>query len=445
MKRWLIIIISISILGGAALGGWWYYKNNIANGVVSYKTVKIQRGDLISGINSTGTIEPEEVINVGAQIAGQILSFGKDKKGKSIDYGSEVEEGMVLARIDDLMYSAELLQVEAQVQQAKASTQRAEADLKLTMAKLDLAQRDWVRAQKLRPSLALAESSYDSFKSALDAAVASKAVSEAAILQAKALQAASEAELKKAQRNLSYCVIKSPVKGIVIDRRVNIGQTVVASLNAPSLFLIAKDLKRMQVWVAVNEADIGKIRPGQPVTFTVDAFQGESFRGEVGKTRLNASMSQNVVTFTVEVITDNSNGRLLPYLTANVEFELNRRDNVLQAPNSALRWMPQPEQVPLKFHDMVTENSEPSAKSKKKMKAKSEEQKTGLVWVQYGEQVKPLKVNIGITNGTMTEISGEDIKEDMEVITGQNTADKVASAANPFTPQIGNKNLFRRR
>jgi HlyD family secretion protein len=445
MKRWLIITISILILGGAGLGGWWYYKNNIAGSVVSYKTVKILRGDLISGINSTGTIEPEEVINVGAQIAGQIISFGKDTRGKSIDYGSEVKEGMVLAQIDDLMYSAELLQKQSQVMQAKASTQRAEADLQLTLAKLDLAQRDWVRAQKLHPKMALAESSYDSFKSALDSAIASKAVSEAAILQAKALYAAAEAELKKAQRNLSYCVIKSPVNGIVIDRRVNIGQTVVASLNAPSLFLIAKDLKRMQVWVAVNEADIGKIRPGQPVTFTVDAFQGETFRGEVGKTRLNASMSQNVVTFTVEVVTDNSSGRLLPYLTANVEFELNRRDNVLQVPNSALRWMPQPEQVPLKFHSMVAENSELPAKSKKKRKEKKEEQKTGLVWVQYGEQVKPLKVNVGITNGSMTEISGDDIKEDMEVITGQNTAEKVASAANPFTPQIGNRNLFRRR
>jgi HlyD family secretion protein len=118
---------------------------------------------------------------------------------------------------------------------------------------------------------------------------------------------------------------------------------------------------------------------------------------------------------------------------------------VLQVPNSALRWMPQPEQVPLKFYSMVAENNELAAKTKKKRKDKREEQRTGLVWVQYGEQVKPLKVNVGITNGSMTEISGDEIKEDMEVITGQNTAEKVASAANPFTPQIGNKNLFRRR
>jgi HlyD family secretion protein len=163
-------------------------------------------------------------------------------------------------------------------------------------------------------------------------------VGEAAILQAKAGLAQAEAVLRRAQRNLGYCTITSPVKGVIIDRRVNIGQTVVASLNAPSLFLIAKDLTRMQVWVAVNEADIGKIRPGQPVTFTVDAFQGETFRGEVGKIRLNASMTQNVVTYTVEIITDNASGRLLPYLTANVQFELSRASYVLMVPNAALRW-----------------------------------------------------------------------------------------------------------
>src|SRR5207237_842341 len=137
-------------------------------------------------------------------------------------------------------------------------------------AKLDQAQRDWERAQRLGPSQALAQSSYDAFKSSFDAAQATVAVSEAAILQSQAAVPQAEAVLKRAQRNLDYCTIKSPVQGQVIDRRVNIGQTVVSSLNAPSLFLIAKDLSRMQVWVAVNEADINNIHPGQPVTFTVD-------------------------------------------------------------------------------------------------------------------------------------------------------------------------------
>ena len=184
-------------------------------------------------------------------------------------------------------------------------------------------------------------------------AQANVAVGEAAIVQSRNAVAQAQATLQRGQRNLSYCTIKSPVKGVIIDRRVNIGQTVVSSLNAPSLFLIAKDLKRMQVWVSVNEADVGSIHPGQPVSFTVDAYPGKIFRGEVGKIRLNATMTQNVVTYTVEVITDNSSGKLLPYLTANAQFELSQHNNVLLVPNAALRWCPQPEQVTPKFRTMT--------------------------------------------------------------------------------------------
>ena len=218
-----------------------------------------------------------------------------------MDYGSVVEEGTVLARIDDSLYQADAAQAQAQVQSARASLLRAKADLEQMKAKLLQADRDWKRAKQIGPSEALAQASYDAYEAAYETAKANVAVGEAAILQAKAGVDHSEAALRRAQRNLGYCTIKSPVKGVIIDRRVNIGQTVVASLNAPSLFLIAKDLTRMQVWVAVNEADIGKIHPGQPVTFTVDAFPGETFQGEVGKVRLNASMTQNVVTYTVEI------------------------------------------------------------------------------------------------------------------------------------------------
>ena len=302
-KRILIGIILLAVLaGGAAV---WYLQRNYGQ-TVAYRTAPVKRGDLLVSISATGTVEPEEVIDVGAQIAGQILSFGKDAAGKTVDYGSVVEAGTVLAQIDDSLYAADAAQAEAQVQAGRASVQRAEADLEQLQAKLYQAERDWERAQKLGPSEALAEASYDAYQSAYETAKANVAVGQAAILQARAGLAQAEAVLRRAQRNLGYCTINSPVKGVIIDRRVNIGQTVVASLNAPSLFLIAKDLRRMQVWVAVNEADIGKIHPGQPVTFTVDAFPGETFRGEVGKVRLNASMTQNVVTYTVEVVTDNS-------------------------------------------------------------------------------------------------------------------------------------------
>ena len=302
-------------------------------------------------------------------MAGQINSFGKDVAGKTVDYGSVVDEGTVLAQIDDSLYAADvaaaqaaLAQAKASQDQANASVVRAKADLGQMKAKLDQAQRDWDRAQKLGAGEALAQTQYDAYKSAYEVAKANVAVDEAAIVQAasavvqaKAAVAQAEAVLQRAQRNLGYCTIKSPVKGVIIDRRVNIGQTVVSSLSAPSLFLLAKDLKRMQVWVAVNEADIGQIHPGLPVTFTVDAFPGETFRGEVSKIRLNASMTSNVVTYTVEVITDNSNGRLLPYLTANVKFEIDRRTAVLLVPNAALRWSPQPDQVAPEFRDKLAD------------------------------------------------------------------------------------------
>jgi len=255
----LVVALLVLALGG---GGVAWYVSRVRREALLFSTAPVTRGDLVVTISATGTVEPEEVIDVGAQVAGQILSFGKDGSGKPIDYGSAVDEGTVLAQIDDSLYAADAAEAAAQVQQAGAGRERAQADLEQMKAKLYQAQRDWERAQKLGPSEALAESSYDAYQSAYETAKANVAVDEAAIAQAQATLTQAQAALQRAQRNLSYCTIKSPAKGVIIDRRVNIGQTVVASLNAPSLFPLAKDLKRMQVWVAVNEADIGNIHPG---------------------------------------------------------------------------------------------------------------------------------------------------------------------------------------
>ena len=338
------IIIAAVILCVVVAGAAWYLRRGDGHEAV-FRTAPVTRGDLLASISATGTVEPEEVIDVGAQVAGRIVSFGKDANGNTVDYTSPVEANMVLAKIDDTVYAAQAAEATAQLQQAQANLQVAQANLGQANAKLDQAQRDWDCAQKLGPSEALAQSSYDSYRSAYDVAKANVAVADATIKQALASIVQAEAASRRAQQNLDYCTIRSPVNGVIIDRRVNTGQTVVASLNAPSLFLLAKDLRRMQVWVAVNEADIGKIHAGQPVTFTVDAFPGEPFVGQVGKVRLNAQMTQNVVTYTVEIVTDNSNGRLLPYLTANVHFELDRHKNVLQVPNAALKWTPSPDQI----------------------------------------------------------------------------------------------------
>jgi HlyD family secretion protein len=294
----------------------------------------------------------------------------------------------------------------------------------------------------------LAKSSYDSYKAAYESAKANVAVGEASITQSKASVAQSEATLQKAKRNLGYCTIKSPVNGVIIDRRVNIGQTVVSSLNAPSLFLIAKDLRRMQVWVSVNEADIGNIFIGQPVNFTVATYEGQTFKGEVGKIRLNATMTQNVVTYTVEVVTDNSNGKLLPYLTANVNFETFRKDNVLQVANAALRWQPKSEQIVSEFRSTQEETpiDQNRTSSRRQRDANSPSQasrsetsrsKLATLWVEQGGLVKPIKVRAGANDEAMTEIQGADVKEGLEVVVGEKIqASGNTGTVNPFTPQF---------
>ncbi|MFZ5448176.1 MAG: efflux RND transporter periplasmic adaptor subunit [Thermodesulfobacteriota bacterium] len=408
-----------------------------------FRTVPVKKGDLLATISATGTVEPEEVIDVGAQVAGKIVAFGKDKNGKTVDYGSVIDENTVLARIDDALYAADAAAAQAQLGQSKAALQRAEADLGQLKAKLFQAQRDWARAQKLGPSDALSQADYDAALSAYETAKANLEVGKAAIAQAQKTVKQSEAALKRAQQNLSYCTIVSPVKGVIIDRRVNIGQTVVASLNAPSLFLIAKDLNRLQVWVAVNEADIGHIHPGQPVTFTVDAHPGEIFQGEVGKVRLNATMTQNVVTYTVEVNTDNSSGKLLPYLTANVKFIIGERRDVLLVPNAALRWVPLADQIAPEFQSNKKTGRGTGAASRGQPPAESgnQEQASGTVWLPKGSMVRPVKVEVGLSDGSLTEVISPEIKEGTIVVVG--TTEKMAGqggpGGSPFTPQLFRK------
>ncbi len=440
--RKVFTLVAIALL--AAIGLIWIINNGRSGAGSAYRIVPVKRGDLLATINATGTLQPEEVIDVGAQVAGRISSFGSDKTGKTIDYGSMIEAETVLARIDDSLYAADVAMADAQLQQAQAGVTRAEADLGQLKAKLYQAERDWERARKLGPSDALAEASYDAYRSAYETAKANLAVGEAAIQQARETAAHAEATLQRAQKNLGYCTIKSPVNGVIIDRRVNIGQTVVASLNAPSLFLIAKDLKRMQVWVSVNEADIGAIHPGQPVRFSVDAYPGEMFRGEVGKIRLNASMTQNVVSYIVEVITDNSSGRLLPYLTANVQFEIDHRTNVLLVPGAALRWIPRPEEVDPAYREIAEKaalyNSGQQVVLQSSRQGPGNKTQEDMVWVYDGRQVYPITVSIGLNDGVMTEVQGKDLKEGLEVIVGKKQQQANNLTASPFTPQTMRNN-----
>jgi HlyD family secretion protein len=274
---------------------------------------------------------------------------------------------------------------------------------------------------------------------------------------------------------------------------VNVGQTVVSNMNVSSVFLIAKDLRRMQVWASVNEADIGRIQKNMPVTFTVDAYPNEVFHGTVYQIRLNATMTQNVVTYTVVVDTANSDLRLYPYLTANLNFQVEQCTDVLKVPNGALRWKPRPQMVAPEYRAFLasvgkkTGNDRPDAAARssgrtdsnnisaenktpvdpkvaaamahatrqmseanskgasKDVKAQGEHKahkghsEHGQIWVQDGSLAKPVRVRIGATDGIDTVISGSDVKEDMEVIVGELLASQAADMSNPFAPKLFNR------
>jgi HlyD family secretion protein len=267
----------------------------------------------------------------------------------------------------------------------------------------------------------MAQVDYDTDKANYEVAQANVSVAKSGIAQA-------EADLEKAQRNLDFCIIKSPVRGVIIDRRVNIGQTVVSSLNAPSLFLIAADLTKMQIWVSVNEADVGRIKSGAPVTFTCDAFPGRTFHGTVDQVRLNATMTQNIVIYTVVVDTDNSDKTLLPYLTANVNFVTQQETNALLVPNDALRWSPSSlAEIAPEFRSQV--QTDPVDNS-----SISTNKNEGVIWFKDGDYVRPIQVKVGASDGVNTAVAADDLQAGAMIITGEtaNGADVVSQ--NPFVP-----------
>jgi len=439
MKHWirnlLVVAIALTLLGAA---GMWL-KNRGDSGPSAFRTAPITHSDIVATITATGTVEPEESIDIGAQVQGRIIAFGKDKNGKDVDNNSEVEEGMVLAMIDPSVYQSQVDQATAQSNNANAAVQRAEADLLQFKANLQKAQLDWNRAEKLGPSDALSQADYDMYSSAFEAAKANVEVGKAAIEQAKAQVSQAAAQLKLAKQNLGYCTITSPVKGVVITRRVNIGQ----------------------------------IHAGQDVSFSADAFGARKFRGVVSKVRMDAQMTQNVVTYTVEITVDNGDRSLIPYLTANVNFEVNRHNSVLAVANAALRYVPQMEQISPSLRDQVqammseasaggsaeeggsgsrrrersstrptTQQSLASSRPYRERSGSAPQSRKALIWVQDGQFVKPIPVTAGLTDSKLTEISGADLSENMQVVVGEQSTQAggasgtSAGGSNPFIPQF---------
>jgi HlyD family secretion protein len=477
MFRFSILILFFA----SVIGGGFYYRHRLESraDLHRFRLEKIERGDLNITVDATGTIEPEEVVDVGAQVTGRIAELAKDPRGetdpafadKSIDYRSPVKKGMLLAQIDKSVYSA-------QYDQANAALAQAKAHVLQTKAMMAQANAEWERAQKLRelkipsrsptgdaslggglPIVGISDSDYVLAEANADSTKADVTAAEATVQQ-------QEANLKLAKTNLDYTTINSPIDGTIIDRRVNIGQTVVSNLNASSLFLIARDLRRMQVWASVNEADIARLQPGTKVNFRVDAFPKDTFYGTVFQIRLNAIMTQNVVTYTVVITVDNSDLRLLPYLTANVKFQVDERKDVLLISNTALRYHPNPDQIesnddgdsddssnatPDKADksekaDKEAKTGEPAKDGTASTKGRGEhrgrrgrgkvEENKGTLWVEDSEshKLRGVDVELGASDGTLTEITGGDIKEGDEVVIGEQQTVAATGDVNPFAP-----------
>jgi HlyD family secretion protein len=412
MKK--LLVMMGTLWGVGALGVWYW--NDARTPRIAFRTIAVRKGELRSTINATGTIEPEEVVEVGAQVPGQLQSFGTDPRDpkKPVSYGTHVEPGTVLARLDDALFRA-------RVDQARGRLARAEADIEQAKVKLGQAERERNRSQKLRSRNAVAAEEYDTAIANYETARAALAVGQGALVVA-------QADLAEAEVNLGYATLRSPVKGVILDRRVNLGQTVAAGAGMHSLFLIARDLRRLEIWSSVNEADIGAIHEGQVVRFTVSSLPRETFEGKVSQVRLNASMNQNVVTYTVVVSVDNSSGRLLPYLTARLTFEVQVRRDVLLVPNAALRWQP-------RVQNVIPEARESYAMALRRrtrgdgQDGGSSEELRSLVWLAQGELVRPVEVKLGLSDGVLTEIRAEGLSEGTPIVVGANRLDSDADAS----------------
>jgi HlyD family secretion protein len=334
-----------AILLVAAAGAFFAWNGNAEK--PGYRFAKVSRGDIRSIVSASGSVRPVVTVLVGSQVSGKIAEL-------LADFNSPVKAGEVIGRLDPAIFEAKVWQLEADLEVARANVSMQESSLIAMKADVDGAksnlvdtEQDYARKKELLDRLAVAQSVLDKAKAVKDQALAKvnnaaakMRMQESQVEHARASVEKTQAELKQRQLDFSYTIIKSPVDGVVISRNVDVGQTVAASLQAPTLFTIAQDLRKMQVEVSVDEADIGRIKEGQDVTFTVDAFPEREFHGNVTQIRKAPTEVQNVVTYTVIVGADNPDQSLLPGMTANVSMIVGARESVLRVESAALRFRP---------------------------------------------------------------------------------------------------------
>jgi HlyD family secretion protein len=367
MKKKLLIAAAILIVAGIAA----FFVFGQGNSEMQFKTVKIIKGDIEAAVSATGTVNAVINVNVGTQVSGTI-------KKLFADFNSPVKKDQLIALIDPATF-------EAQVDQAKANLLSARANLEKADATLADTKRTMNRNRELFSKNLIARSELDTAETNYDVAASQVSVSKAQVAQ-------SEAALKLAETNLRYTRIVSPVDGIVVSRNVDVGQTVAASFQTPTLFNIAQDLTKMQIDTNVDEADIGKVRVGQAVEFTVDAYPDKTFKGRVSQVRNAPITVQNVVTYDVVIYVDNPELHLKPGMTANVSIIVANKKDILKISNAALRY---------KHSDRG---------------AGKPEQKGSGIWVLENKTPKRLKITTGISDGNYTELVSGEAREGQEVI-----------------------------
>lgn len=386
MKRARVMVAMAAI--GALGVGIYAYKRATAESAPAYRLGQVERTSLTSTVSSTGTLSAVQTVQVGTQVSGQVAAI-------KVDFNDKVKKGQLLARIDPT------LQQQA-VGNAQAGVARVQAQLVQAKAAYD-------QSKTLYDEKIITQTEYDTAKS--DYAVAQANLTSAQIA------------LDQARQNLAYTNIYAPIDGVVVDRNVNVGQTVAASLQAPQLFLIANDLSRMQILASVDESDIGRIKPGQPVSFTVQSYPNDSFPGTVSQVRLKDSTQNNVVSYTAVVNVKNPGGKLLPGMTATTTFVTDSISGALTVPNAALRFSPT------------------TATATATSAAPARGSRGSAVWTLDAKN-KPVRlaVRTGLTDGQRTQITGKGVTDGLKVVIGASTAPgaatpaRTAASGNPFQP-----------
>jgi HlyD family secretion protein len=419
-RLWLSVVAIVV----AVAAGIYYYRSDVAAVAPTLNTAEASQGDVVATVEATGTLEAVTTVEVGTQVSGTIKTLGAD-------FNSQVRQGQVIAQLDSSLFDTQVAQEQATVARLKAEVQRARVQAEDAMVKLG-------RARDLAGKELLARSDLDAAVSTANAADASVKSAEAQLVQA-------QASLNQAQVNLSHTVIRAPIDGVVIARNVNVGQTVAASMQAPTLFVLAQNLKEMLVNASVDESDIGKIQTNQPVRFRVDAYPNETFTGTVSQVRLQPKVEQNVVSYITVIDVPNPDLKLKPGMTAAVTIETGRADGVIKVPNAALRFRPT-EQA---FAALGQKAPEPRQRTQGQSGLGARAGNDGsartnhsAVWVLDQNNLKRVPVDVGISDGAQTAVVSSDLTPGARVVTGVTTPSATTAAEPAGSPLIPTRRRF---